>query len=75
MTELTEQPNKELLIAKTIQGLISAVNRELGELSLITASKYLEIDIKLRYSLITKALEEIDLFEKTTLFELQKAFE
>lgn len=68
--KIPEQPNKELMIVKTIQGLISAVNRELGELN--ESTKLLSCH---RNSLILQALEDIDIFERTTLFELQKAFE
>ena len=67
---MTEQPNQELMIVKAIHSLISAVSRELGKLDEETQMLSCH-----RNRLILRALEEIDLFEKTTLFELQKAFE
>ena len=64
-----EQPNTELLIVKTIQGLISAANRELGKLDELTPL------IDKRKVFIRQALDEMDTFQRTTLNELQKAFE
>ncbi len=82
MTKPTEQPkccqtnesggilaNPEMII-KTIQSLISVINNNLEKLS--ESTKFLSCH---RNSLVLKALEEIDIFEKTTLFDLQKAFE
>ena len=61
-----EQPNTNAMIIKTIQGLITCVNDNLGKLNeLAEDGNYLA----------QKGLEEIDLFEKTTLFDLQKEFE
>lgn len=60
-----EEPNPELMIVKTIQGLMCQVNSKFNELCATDERK----------ALLHKALEEIDLFEKTTLYELQKAFE
>ena len=70
MTEPTEQPNTNAMIVKTIQGLMTCVTNELEQLN--ESTKFLSCH---RNSLVLKALEEIDLFERTTLFELQKAFE
>jgi hypothetical protein len=67
MTE--EQLNKELIVIKTIQGLISAVNRELGVLDKLTSSK------TKHKVLIGQALDDMDIFQRTNLAELQKAFE
>ncbi len=66
----TEQPNTNAMIVKTIQGLMSVINNELDKLN--EETKYLSCH---RNSLVLRALEEIDVFEKTTLYELQKAFE
>ena len=62
-----EQPNQNLMIITEIEGLISQVNDKLVKLSD-------ELSIPNRAYLL-RALEEIDLFQKTTLFELRKAFE
>ena len=59
---MSEQPNKNLMIIKEIEGLMSQVNKKLKIM-------------KCQLSIKTQALEEIDLFQKTTLFELRKAFE
>ena len=56
-----EQPNQNLMIITEIEGLMSQVNEKLYKLPNIVS----------RF----KAIEEIDLFQKTTLFELRKAFE
>lgn len=61
----TEQPNTNVMIIKTIQGLIGVINHNLAKISFNIGND----------KLVAKALEEIDLFEKATLFELQKAFE
>lgn len=60
-----EQPNKNLMIIEEIEGLISQVNEKLERLE----AYYGKSKVK------NQALEEIDLFQKTTLFELRKAFE
>ncbi len=62
-----EQPNQ---IVKTIQSLMTVVNNNLEKLN--ESTKFLSCH---RNSLVSKALEEIDIFEKTTLFDLQKEFE
>ncbi|KKK68598.1 hypothetical protein LCGC14_2942480 [marine sediment metagenome] len=62
----TEQPN--LKIIEEIEGLISQVNEKLYQLPEIKV-------MKCQLTLRGKALEELDLFQKTTLFELKKAFE
>lgn len=72
MTETTEQPNQNALIVKMIQGLLSQINNKIMDLTVLADNS--KITHK-RTKLKGKALEEIDLFEKTTLFELQKAFE
>lgn len=58
-----EQPN--LKIIEEIEGLISQVNEKLEKLE----AYYGKSNVK------NQALEEIGLFQKTTLFELRKAFE
>lgn len=63
-----EQPNQDLMIIEEIEGLISQVNEKINKLSSEDVSR-------LSYQLRNQALEEIDLFQKTTLFELRKAFE
>jgi hypothetical protein len=62
-----EQPNKILMIIEEMEGLMSQVNDKLWEIPLETLDK--------RNLLIKQALEDIDIFQKTTLFELRKAFE
>ena len=62
-----EQPNQNAMIVKTIQGLMTCVENELVKLHKTTEQNV--------YNLVTKALDETDLFEKTTLFDLQEAFE
>ena len=69
-TSRTEQPNQNLMIVKTIEGLIGVVNHNLGKLNENT--KMLSCH---RNSLILQALEEIDIFQKTTMHDLRKAFE
>ena len=67
--ETTEQPSQELMIVKTVESLLSVVNHNLGKLDKLAAGS------TKHKVLVRKAFEEIDLFEKTTLFDLQKAFE
>ena len=67
-----EQPNKDLMIIEEIEGLMSQVNEKVFELQKMI---YKGDSANKRYELISQALEEIDLFQKTTLFELRKAFE
>ena len=64
----SEQPNQSIMIIEKIEGLMSQANEELekldgGHYSCVKAVKK------------GLALEEIDLFQKTTLFKLRKAFE
>ena len=74
-----EQPNKDLMIIEEIEGLMSQVNEKVNKLNEDnklsvfnpqTLSQQRNIII-----IISTALEEIDLFQKTTLFELRKTFE
>ncbi len=67
---LTEQPNQNLMIIEEIEGLISQANEKLDILNRNTYMLPCQQPI-----LISTALEEIDLFQKTTLFELRRAFE
>ena len=67
-----EQPNQNLMIITEIEGLMSQVNEKVFELQKMI---YKGDKANQRYELISQALEEIDLFQKTTLFELRKAFE
>ena len=57
-----EQPNQNIMIIKTIQSLMTVVNDNLGKLPDSSPLK-------------TMALEEIDLFQRTTLNHLQEEFE
>lgn len=61
LESLPEQPNTNTMIIKTIQGLITVILNNIAKLP----------NSKLR----GQALEDMDLFEKTTLFELQKEFQ
>ena len=65
-----EQPNQELMIIKIIQDLMTVVNNNLSKLDEETQMLSCHRNV-----LVRRALEEIDLFERTTLFDLQKAFE
>ena len=56
-----EQSNQQLMLIQTIQGLTACI--------LNSITKLPESELK------AKALEEIDLFKKTTLYELQKEYE
>ena len=64
-----EQPNQELMLIQTIQGLMACVNDNFDKLCVLGS------DTSERKTLIAKALEDIDIFEKTTLFDLQKEYE
>ena len=64
-----EQPNQNLMIIEEIGGLMSQVNEKLDILSRNTFM------LCQQPMLISVALKEIDLFQKTTLFDLRKAFE
>lgn len=66
MTEPTEQPNQNLMLIEEIEGLLSQVN---DKIYILSASS---LD---RTQLRAKALEEIDLLQKTTIHDLRKAFE
>ncbi|MCK5016940.1 MAG: hypothetical protein KAS32_07690 [Candidatus Peribacteraceae bacterium] len=66
-----DQPNQNLMIITEIEGLMSEVNERLDEI-IITDKIPGDSVRKLRKS---QALEEIDLFQKTTLFDLRKDFE
>ena len=63
----SEQPNLKIILE--IEWLISQVDENLYKLD-----KQAIGSMKLKV-LVRKALEEIDLFQKTTSFELRKAFE
>ena len=60
-----------------ITRLTSKINEQLGSLenSLINGGPSQTIPPFERKQIIDKAVEEIDLFQKTTLLELRKAFE
>ncbi len=66
--EKIEQPN--LKIIDEIEGLVSQVNEKLDVLDRNTHMLPCQ-----QPKLISTALEEIDLFQKTTLFELRRTFE
>ena len=68
-----DQPNQNLMIIEEIEGLISQVNEKIGKLN-ISGNNEMLINSK-ALNLAQMASEEIDLFQKTTLFELRKAFE
>ena len=63
-----EQPNSNAILIKTIQQYMHLTTNALEKLD---DGHY----VSTKQVLVCKALEEIDLFEKTTLFDLQKAFE
>ncbi|KKL08569.1 hypothetical protein LCGC14_2574540 [marine sediment metagenome] len=65
-----EQPN--LKIIGEIEGLISQVNDKLCKITTLSGEGRLTVR---RTQLKGQALEEIDLFQKTTLHSLRKAFE
>lgn len=73
----TEQPNPNLLIVKKIQSLMSEASENLDELD--KNIQFLSCDkpliIRQAHEDITQLLENVDMFEKTTLYELQKALE
>lgn len=69
---MTEQPNTELLIIKTIQGLTTCINNELQKLYI---NKLSEVIYQKQAGAKARALESINSFEKNELYELQKAFE
>jgi len=63
-------PNKEIMIIDEIEGLISQVNDKLNKINTVFTT-----DNPKPWQAKDMAIEEIDLFQKTTLFELRKAFE
>ena len=68
---------KELLLNE-IEILASELNDKIGKLedNLINSDELAQKQPPYkRKQIIDKALEEIDLFQKTTLFDLRKAFE
>ena len=65
-----EQPNQNLMIIEEIEGLMSQVNEKVENSLRIGGNNKKE-----KIVLLSQAVEEIDLFQKTTLFELRKAFE
>ncbi len=69
---IPEQPN--LKIIEEIEGLISQVNDKLDILDRKWAVEVSENKFK-RMTRISQALEDIDIFQKTTLVELRRAFE
>ena len=74
-THKPDQPNKNLMIIEEIEGLISQVNDKLCELEPVEDTKNFNDVARKKWTLKSQALEEIDLFQKTTLFELRKVFE
>lgn len=69
-----EQPNRNIMIIKTVQNLMTEANKNISKLEVLGSTT--EITAK-RKVLIGQALEDIDLFQKTTLQEMAegKAFE
>lgn len=68
--EPPDPPNKNIMIIEEIEGLMSQVNEKLCKLSRST------FNLSDGKSLSAgRAIEEIDLFQKTTLFDLRKTFE
>lgn len=65
-----EQPN--LKIIEEIEGLMSQVNNKLDKLDVGSVK---EDAMPKKYKARAEAYEEIDLFRKTTLFNLRKVFE
>ena len=58
-------PNKDIMIIEEIEGLMNQAMRKIGDINDNVGTRALR----------AKSFEEIDLFQKTTLFELRKAFE
>ena len=73
----TKQPNKELLIVKKIQSLMSEASERLDELDkniqFLSCAKPLLV--RQAHKDISQLIEAVDMFEKTTLYELQRQFE
>ena len=66
-----EQPNQNLMIIEEIEGLMSQVNEKIHKLTFSHDSS----NITKKQTLWSQAIEEIDLFQKTTLFKLRKVSE
>ena len=64
--------NKNIMIIEEIEGLMTQVNNKLDELEVMSVTSD---NTDKRDKAQHQATEEIDLFQKTTLFELRKAFE
>ena len=64
-----EQPNQNLMIIEEIEGLMSQIDKRIWKLmdNKSLSDKQTEET--------STAVEEIDLFQKTTLFELRRCFE
>lgn len=70
--DANEHPAKaNIEIITEIEGLISKVNERMGDLY----EEQIGLSNSPNTKKVAQALEEIDLFQKTTLFELRKAFE
>lgn len=72
------EPNKNLMIIEKIEGSMNEANESLESLENNLLNRDQSAQKKppyIRKQAIDKALEEIDLFQKTTLFELRRAFE
>jgi len=65
-------PNQNITLISTIESLMSIVNDNLIKLKPYNLD---EIIYQKQAGAKHRAFEEIDLFQKTTLFELRKAFE
>lgn len=74
-----EQPNQtrkgniegqNLMIIEEIEGLMSQVSDKVDNLNMLVS-----MDDSKQSKLISQAFEEINLFQKTTLFKLRKTFE
>lgn len=62
---------QNLMIIEEVEGLMSQVNEKIHKLTFLHNTS----DVTKKQTLWSQAIEEIDLFQKTTLFELRKAFE
>ena len=66
------QPNQNLMIIiEEIEGLMSQVNEKLNKIDVLLS----QAQQSNAYTILSQSREEIDLFQKTTLFELRRAFE
>lgn len=63
------QPNQNLMIIEEIEGLVSQINNKLENLPEMLLLKRSKLSPK------KQAIEDINIFQQTTLFELRKAFE